>query len=204
MKLLQKLFKVIGFVLALPLIVWALTGLLLIPQPSNNSLQTTIGVKQYPIIKKFTIIPHAFWQSYSVIRTVLGYHLIVKTDTGYIHLDPITFEKKNKPNEEFLKALVNDALSKKRNEYGTVVKMDGNNFTTNTGLKLTLNWNKLEIIREGRPHTFRNALLQIHRFEWTGDPKIDRALLFAGGLLALIYGVLTFWILFKKKKIKNE
>ncbi len=200
MKLIEKLHKIIGIILALPFIVWALTGLLLIPQTHSLQNQYQIKVKQYPIIKKFTIVPHAFWQSYTVIRSVLGYHLIVKTDTGYVHLDPVTFENKNKPNAEFLKALINDALSPKRKDYGTVVKTDGNSFVTTTGLKLKLNWNKLEITIENKPHTFRNTLLQIHRFEWTGDEQIDRALLFAGGLLAFFEGVLTLWLLFKRKK----
>jgi len=202
MNLIQKLQKLTGLILAVPLLVMAITGLFLIPQPKSVSTGNIIELKKYPITRKFTIIPHSFWQSYSVLRTVLGYHLIVKTDTGYVNLDPVTFEKKNKPNEEFLRALVNDALSINRHKFGTVVKTDGVNFVTNTGFKLKLDWNKLEIIRKTRPRTFRNLLLRIHRFEWTGDKQIDRGLIFATGLLAMIFSLLTIWSLFTTKRKK--
>jgi hypothetical protein len=121
-----------------------------------------------------------------LVRTILGTHLLVRTDAGWQQLDPRTGRERPSPSADEVRRLVADAIAGNE-RYGQVRSVDGDTVRTTTGVVITLDWDRLSLSQRG-PDTDRiDALYRIHYLQWTGIPAVDKVLGPAGlALVALL------------------
>ena len=100
----KKFHKLAGMVLTIPMICWALTGIVFFVKPGYQQAYEQIFVKTYPITTKITITPEQNWQEIKIIQTILGQHLLVKENGVTKHLDPITHVIQTTPSAEDVKS----------------------------------------------------------------------------------------------------
>jgi hypothetical protein len=132
------------------------------------------------------------------VRTILGNHLIVRTDAGWSQLNPTTYQLRQQPTPDELKLLVKDALVTNPNRYGEVVSIAGNRITTTTGVEITLNWDTLSFQQRGKDTDRIDLLYKIHYLQWTGVKSVDKVLGLLGITLVMVLTTLGAWLAFKR------
>jgi hypothetical protein len=138
------------------------------------------------------------WLELRSLRTVLGDHLLVRTKSGWIQLDPINKQQRNLPSEEDLRNLLKDAFTVNPQRYGAISTVNGTTVTTNTGVEVTLDWNRMSLQQKGRDTDRIDRLYRIHYLQWTGVKSIDRVLGFVGIVLVLVLTSLGGWLVLKR------
>lgn len=182
----NRLHKSLGLILLLPFIGWILTGAVFLVKPGYEGAYERISPKTYPIEQTFNIAPGNDWQEFRVVRTTLGYHLLVNSDGQWLHLEPTTRVAQAVPEQNTLFALLDDAISINPSRYGHVVHYDGEVFRTNTGVELRLDWATLSITQRGVDTKIIGTLYKIHYLQWTGLGLMDWFLGLAGLLTLLV------------------
>lgn len=178
---LRKLHRVSGLVMLLPLLGWAVTGFVFFLKPGYQEAYELLQLKTYPIEQSFVIKPDPAWLEFRGFKTVLGNHLLVRTPQGWHHLEPLTLLARANPRDEEVEKLLLDAFALNSARYGTIAKINGGMVTTSTGIKVTLDWNRLSLQQRG-PDTDRiDRLYKLHYLQWTGVKWLDQLL----GLLGL-------------------
>ena len=77
----RKLHRVIGLVMLLPLFGWALTGFIFFVKPGYEGAYELLQPKTYPMgDEKIAVTPDASWLEFRCFKTILGNHLLVRTD----------------------------------------------------------------------------------------------------------------------------
>ena len=76
------------------------------------------------------------------------------------------------------------SLAANPTRYGEIVAMTGPVATTDTGVGVTIDWNRLSLAQRGRDTDRIDGIYKIHYLQWTGVDWLDRIL--AGLGLALI------------------
>jgi hypothetical protein len=179
-----------------PFFTWAITGLFFFIKPGYAGAYETLQAKTYPLDGEILVKPDSEWLEFRYLKTVLGTHLLAKTSGGWRHLDAATRSPKSSPDDEETRALVQDAMSANPQRYGNIISIAENKITTDTGVQITLDWNRLSLSQRG-PDTDRIDLLyRIHYLQWTGLPALDRAIGFAGIALILILSALGLRLFF--------
>ncbi len=174
----------------LPLVGWAVTGAIFFIKPGWDAAYESLPVKTYPLGEPVTVAPDPSWLEVRVLKTVLGEHLLVRTNTGWQHLDARTRAVRPSPTEADVRALMHDAFAVNPARYGQIVSMDGTTATTDTGARVTLAWNRLSLAQRGRDTDRIDRLYRIHYLQWTGVPSVDRPLGIIGlGLLVVLSGL---------------
>src|SRR4029079_12678348 len=92
--------RVVVIILLLPFFGWAITGLVFFIKPGYAGAYEILNPKTYPLNEDISISPAPGWLEFRCFRTVLGSHLIVRTNVGWSHLDPKTLEPKGAPTNE--------------------------------------------------------------------------------------------------------
>jgi hypothetical protein len=142
--------------------------------------------------------PDSTWKEIRYVRTILGDHLLVRTNNGSLHLDPRTKQPRNNPSDAELREFLNDAFSANSGRYGEVKIINGNDVTTSNGIQVTLDWTRLSLQQHG-PDTARiDWLYRIHYLQWTGFKSVDRVLGFVGLSLVLVLTSLGGILFFKR------
>lgn len=186
----KNIHRVIGLLLVLPIIAWAFTGVFFFIKPGYQAAYDQLAVKTYPLDKSFTIPASKEWQEVRLLKTILGYHLLVKTNKGLEHLDPISFKAKQIPINTELNALFNDSFLSNPERYGHIVSNDGFKVMTNKGIEVTLNWEQLTLRQKGDDTKRINTLYKIHYLQWTPFKSINQYM----GIFALtLLMALTFF-----------
>lgn len=170
----KNIHRVIGLLLVLPIIAWAFTGVFFFIKPGYQAAYDQLAVKTYPLDKSFTIPASKEWQEVRLLKTILGYHLLVKTNKGLEHLDPISFKAKQIPINTELNALFNDSFLSNPERYGHIVSNDGFKVMTNKGIEVTLNWEQLTLRQKGDDTKRINTLYKIHYLQWTPFKSINQ------------------------------
>jgi hypothetical protein len=181
-----KIHKIVGVVLAIPLLGWALTGIVFLTKPGYEQAYEQLSIKTYPLERTFKLAPEANWHEARLLRTALGYHLIVRGPSGWLHLNPVSLEPKGIPSDADLKRLISDAIGVSSQRYGEIVGITGGKVVTSTGVEITLDWRNLSLAQAGRDTRLINKLYKIHYLQWLGRPTPDTIFGVAGIVLLLL------------------
>jgi hypothetical protein len=181
----KRIHRIIGLLLILPVIAWTFTGIIFFIKPGYQAAYDQLAVNTYPLEKSFVIQESKDWTEVRLLKTILGYHLLVKTDNGFQHLDPISFQVKEIPIGLELTSLFNDAFSNKSERYGHVISTDNFKVTTSKGIEVSLNWQRLTFRQEGKDTKLINILYKIHYLQWTPYKEINQYMGIIGLLLLM-------------------
>lgn len=194
----RKLHRIAGIVMLLPLIGWAVTGAFFFLKPGYSGAYETLPVKSYPFESEIKVTPDPEWLEVRLIKTILGEHLLARTSRGWFNYDPRNLQVRNEPSTEEIRALVKDAISVNPARYGRIVGVDGSNLTTDTGIRITLDWNRLALSQRGVDTDRIDALYRIHYLQWTGMKSVDQVLGALGILLVLALSLLGARLFFAR------
>jgi hypothetical protein len=186
----RTLHRRIGIVLLLPFFGWAITGLIFFIKPGYAGAYEILTPKTYPLNPAVTVAPDPAWQEVRYFRTVLGDHLIARTDKGWVHLDPGNRQPRSAPTEAGIRLLLNDAFSANPARYGQISEVAGDTVKTNTGVEVAIDWNRMSLRQKGRDTERIDLLYRIHYLQWTGVKALDRILGFTGLALVIALTVL--------------
>ncbi len=193
----RRIHKIIGFVLLVPVIVWAVTGVFFLVRPAYEDAYAALAVKTYPLSRSLTLPIADKWLEFRYLETVLGSHLLVKTTDGWKHLDGITGDEFPQPDSNAIESLVADAISQSPSRYGEIVEVDGNTFLTSTGVSINLSWTTLSLAQTGNDTRWINKIYDIHYLRWTGIGWLDEIVGVFGLVLLMLMSFtgarLLFW-----------
>ena len=181
----RTLHRVIGIILLLPFVGWATTGLLFFIKPGYTGAYEVLAPKLYPIKNQLLISEDPNWLEVRYLRTILGDHLLVRTESGWMNLNPDDKRARLATSDE-TRRLVQDALSVNPNRYGQIVAVNGDTITTDTGVVVTIDWNRMTLQQTGTDTKWIDLLYRIHYLQWTGVKSIDRIVGFTGITLVLV------------------
>ena len=194
----RKLHRIAGIVMLLPLIGWAVTGAFFFLKPGYAGAYELLQVKTYPLETTIALQPDPSWLEVRVEKTILGDHLLARTSKGWLHVDPRTFEPRAEPSADEIRTLVTDAFSANPARYGSVATVEGNNIATDTGVRVTLDWNRLSLAQRGRDTNSIDKIYKIHYLQWTGIESVDKVLGALGILLTLTLSLLGARLFLRK------
>lgn len=183
----------------LPFIGWAITGAIFFLKPGYGGAYEAIAVKTYPLESAVTLPSNPSWLEARYLRTVFGQHLLVRTSSGWRHLDPKTLEDRPAPADPELRVLMADAFTANPERYGRIVSVDGTTVTTDTGARVTLNWTRLALSQRGRDTDRIDGLYKIHYLQWTGNATVDKVLGAVGLVLILVLSALGVSLLVRAR-----
>ena len=70
----RLIHRIIGIVLLLPLLGWAITGAFFFIKPGYDGAYEVLAVKTYPLEGGEVVRPQAGWREARMVRTILGAH----------------------------------------------------------------------------------------------------------------------------------
>jgi hypothetical protein len=184
----RSLHRIAGLVMLLPFIGWAITGAVFFIKPGYAGAYQQLSVRTYPLDDNLAVRGQA-WREARLMKTILGTHLLVRTDAGWRQLDPATLRIVPQPPQEKLRLLFEDAFTANPDRYGHVATQVDATARTTTGVEVALDWNRLALQQRGRDTDRIDALYRIHYLQWTGQAALDKVLGLAGLVLlvALTY-----------------
>ena len=184
----------------LPMIAWAVTGLVFHIKPGYAGAYEALNVKTYPLTQSIAIETDDDWQEIRMLRTALGDHLLVITETGARHLHPATLEQKPLPGSTELQQLFEDAVSGDVERYGSIKAVTGNTAETTTGVRIVLEWDSLKLTQRGTDTDLIDLLYEIHYLRWTPWDSVNRVLSSVGLLLLFALSLLGLRIYLAGKR----
>jgi hypothetical protein len=186
----RRIHKIIGLILILPMLGWTLTGLIFFIKPGYKGAYEQLTLKTYPLEKSFSIPSSKIWQEVRLVKSILGYHLLVKYDGKIEHLDPITFIEKSMPTRSQYESLLKDTLSENKERYGEIVNIKGAFAKTSNGIDIKLDWNNLKLSQKGQDTKLINLLYKVHYLQWSPFKGVNQILGIVGLLLLITLTVL--------------
>lgn len=181
----RKVHKIIGLVLVLPMLGWVITGLIFFIKPGYQGAYEQLAFKTYPLEQSFSVPADSNWQEAKLVKTILGRHLLVKSNGKVEHLDPDTLLPKEYPVKAQYKTLLDDAILSNQSRYGDVINIDDNVALTSTGIEIKLNWNSFRLSQQGQDTKLINLLYQIHYLQWSPFKGLNQILGILGLLLLI-------------------
>jgi hypothetical protein len=186
----RTLHRIIGVVLVLPMLGWAVTGFVFFLKPGYGGAYEALTVKSYPMdgapsIGRGNQAALHPWLEYRVFRTILGDHLVVRTAAGWHQLNPLTLQPIAAFTDDDVRRLVTDAFTANPERYGSITRVDNGVIHTDTGVEVTLDWHRVTLQQRGRDTDRIDRLYKVHYLQWTGNKSIDRVLGFVGLVLVL-------------------
>lgn len=186
----KKLHKVLGITLTLPILGWALTGIVFLTKPGYEGAYERLVVKTYPLEQTISFTPEGHWHQALSQRTILGNHLLLSNGKEQVHLHPATLEPYLKPSKKDIRALIEDAITVNPDRYGKVVDVTPSGLLTDTGVEITLDWPSLSLKQHGVDTEVIGTLYKIHYLQWLGAPLPNKILGGLGIILLLTLVVL--------------
>lgn len=186
----RKIHRVIGVILILPFFGWALTGFVFFIKPGYVGAYEILKVKTYSLANSPTLTVDPAWSEFRYLRTVLGDHLLVRTQADWQQLDPVTKQPRAKPSEAEIRLLLKDAFSANPSRYGEIVSISDSTARTSTGVQVSLDWTTLTLQQQGTDTAWIDLLYKIHYLQWTGFKSVDKAIGFVGLILVMSLTVL--------------
>jgi hypothetical protein len=177
----RSLHRILGVVLLLPCLGWAITGAVFFVKPGYAGAYEPLAIRTYPLDDNLVLRAQP-WREARLLKTILGSHLLVRTDAGWRNLDPATSKITPVPPPEKLRLLFEDAFLANPDRYGHVATQVDAIAHTTTGVTVTLDWSRLALQQRGRDTDRIDALYRVHYLQWTGVGAIDKLL----GLLGLV------------------
>jgi hypothetical protein len=177
----RTLHRTLGVVMILPFVGWAITGAVFFVKPGYAGAYEQLAVRTYPLDDSLALKGQA-WREARLLKTILGTHLVVRTDAGWRNLDPATLKIAPVPSQDRLRLLFEDAFTANPDRYGRVATQVDLTARTTTGVDVTLDWNRVALQQHGRDTDRIDMLYRIHYLQWTGIKALDNVL----GLLGLV------------------
>lgn len=196
----RKIHRTIGLILLLPMLGWAITGIVFFIKPGYSEAYEQLALKTYPVETQLTIDSKKKWEKVTLIKTILGHHLLVRTGDKVEHLDPTTLQEKSFPSSSQYKRLVGDALSGKSERYGDVVSISDNHVQTSTGVEIELDWLNLKLRQKGDDTKLINLLYKIHYLQWTPFKGVNQLFGIIGLLLLISLTVFGLTLYVKNRE----
>lgn len=193
----RGLHRVTGLVMLLPLIGWAVTGAFFFLKPGYAGAYEILQVKTYALEPTIALQIDPSWLEVRLQKTILGDHLLARTAKGWLNLDPRTSEPRPEPSADEIRMLVTDSFAANPARYGAVASVEGNNITTDTGVRVVLDWKRLSLSQRGKDTNRIDTIYKIHYLQWTGLESLDKVLGAIGILLTLALSVLGARLLLK-------
>src|SRR5204862_3841634 len=103
----------------LPLVGWAVTGAVFFVKPGYAGAYEQLALRTYPLDDNLALRGQA-WREARLLKTILGTHLLVRTDAGWRNLDAATLKIAPVPQQEKLRLLFEDAFTANPDRYGHV------------------------------------------------------------------------------------
>lgn len=194
----RSIHRVLGIVMLLPLTGWALTGAVFFLKPGYAGAYEILQVRSYPLDMNVAFHTDPSWTEARLVKTVLGEHLLARTAEGWAHLEPQSLRPRPYPSTDEIRALVADASLANPARYGRIDRIEGNDVITDTGIRITLDWNRLALTQRGRDTDSIDTLYKIHYLQWTGSKTADKILGALGILLVLTLSALGARLFFGK------
>jgi len=195
----RTVHRFIGLILLLPFLAWAATGFVFFLKPGYAGAYEILTPRTYPLDKAASITPDPDWLEYRYFRTVLGEHLIVRTEKGWLQLNPIDKQPKSPPTRTDIELLLKDAFTANPVRYGDISDISGTTARTSTGVEVTVDWNTVKLQQRGRDTDRIDLLYNIHYLQWTGVKTVDRALGFVGLTLVIVLTILGAWLAIRRR-----
>jgi hypothetical protein len=195
----RSVHRILGLVMLLPLIGWAVTGAVFFLKPGYADAYELLQIKTYPLEANIVIQTDPSWTEVRLVKTILGEHLLARTSRGWLHLDPYSRQTWPEPSADDIDLLVTDAVSINAQRYGRVASIQGNDITTDTGVRIELDWSRLSLTQTGKDTDRIDLLYKIHYLQWTGVSAVDNVLGALGILLVLSLSVLGARLFFAKR-----
>ena len=184
----RRLHTLAGLILLVPFAAWIVTAFVFYLKPGYDEAYAMLTPKLYPLTAH-PVQTAEGWREVRVARTILGDHLLVRTDAGWEQRDPSTGAVRPLPSPDDVRRLVEDAVAGDA-RYGSISGVDGEVVHTSTGVTVHVDWSRLALSQRG-PDTDRIDLLyRIHYLQWTGLPAVYRVLGPLGLLLVALLGAL--------------
>jgi hypothetical protein len=188
----RTIHRALGITMVLPLLAWAVTGAIFFIKPGYGGAYESLAIRTYPLTAPVSLPAAADWREVRYLKTVLGDHLIARTESGWKQLDPVTLQERSAPTDADIRALVSDAFTANPERYGQIATVEGSLITTDTGVRATFDWSRLSLSQRGRDTDRIDAIYRVHYLQWTGVVWLDRIL---GGLgLALMIALSGFGV----------
>jgi uncharacterized iron-regulated membrane protein len=194
----RTLHRVIGIVLLIPFVCWAVTGLIFFIKPGYAEAYEVLTPKLYPINNQLLISEDPRWLEVRYLRTILGDHLLVRTESGWMNLNPNDKRPRSAATDDETRKLVQDAFSINPQRYGRIVSVNDNTVTTDTGVIVTVDWNRMSLQQTGKDTKWIDSLYRIHYLQWTGIKSIDRVIGLTGITLVLVLTGLGACLAFRR------
>src|SRR3982751_4899894 len=194
----RLLHRIIGLVMLLPLLGWAVTGAIFFVKPGYSGAYEQLAIKTYPLDASATIHAPAGWQEARVVKTIAGTHLLVRTDKGWRNLDPASLQPAPVPPLDALMKLFEDAFTANPKRYGRVTRVVDPTAHTATGVDVTLDWDRLTLQQRGRDTDRIDMLYRIHYLQWTGRKTLDKVIGLHGLMLLVTLTYLGARLAFRR------
>jgi hypothetical protein len=194
----RALHRIIGLVMLLPLTGWAVTGAVFFLKPGYADAYELLQVKTYPLEPNIALQADRSWLEVRLVKTILGEHLLARTSNGWLHLEPRSLQPKAEPSTDEVRALVTDAVSANPARYGRISSIEGSTITTDTGVRIELDWTRLTLAQRGKDTDRIDLLYKIHYLQWTGVNRLDKVLGGLGIILVLVLSALGARLFFSR------
>ena len=198
----RTLHKIIGLLLFVPLVIWAMTGAVFLIKPGYEQAYEKLVVKTYPLNRAVKLEPMPQWHQVRMLKTVLGHHLLVNDGKQWQHYDPVTLVPKKEPSADRIKLLVADAITANADRYGSIASVNDMTALTETDVEISLDWNTLSLRQRGPDTRLIGKLYDIHYLQWSGVPGLDKVL----GVTGLVFLLLltTFGLIAYIKRPQDD
>ena len=197
----RTLHKVVGLVLLLPFMAWIITAMVFYIKPGYAAAYESLRIKTYPLDGPVSMAGDSTWLEVRYLKTVLGHHVLVRSSEGWKQLDTVTLRPREKPADDQIRKLLEDAFSSNPNRYGQVTAISNDTIRTSTNIVILFDWNDMSLYQRG-PDTDRIDLLyKIHYLQWTGISGLDKILGPVGLTLVFTLSVLGVWLAVGRKRV---
>ena len=193
----RSLHRIVGLVMLLPFVGWAVTGAVFFVKPGYAGAYEQLAIRTYPLDDNLPVRIQA-WREARLVKTILGTHLLARTDAGWRNLDPATLKIAPVPAQEKLRLLFEDAFAANPDRYGRVATQVDQTAHTTTGVEVALDWNRMTLQQRGSDTARIDALYRIHYLQWTGVKPLDKVLGALGLMLILVLTYLGLRLAFSR------
>ena len=198
-----KLHRYLGYLLILPVTLWAFTGAFFLIKPGYKNAYEQLQITSYPLNATLPLLPEPEWQAIAINRSILGNHYRVKIDHKWQHINPLNNHSQPEPDSQNIINLLQDAVKHNPDRYGAVLTYQDGIAFTDTKIKLMFDWTRLSLRQQGADSRIFNTMYDIHYLRWTGNKTFDQWFGYIGlGLLVLM--ALTGIVMFKKSAKKHN
>lgn len=182
----RKLHRWLGVVLLLPMLGWLLTALVFFIKPGYAGAYALLMPRTYALESVARVAAEPQWLEYRVLRTVLGEHVLARSEDGWRHVS-LNGQPDPQLEDDALRRLVTDAMQQDPTRYGSIASVEDGVVHTDTGVRITLDWSTLSLRQHGQDTAWIDRLYRIHYLQWTGQSTLDLLLGVLGlSLLALL------------------